>query len=177
MSANIITIINKYNTEAKCIALLEQIRWGKTVTCVFCGSKKTKLLKGKSRRHSCQNCNHTFSVKMGTIFEGTPMPMHKWFLVIASMLNSKSGISAKELQRNYGLTYKTAYYTAMRVRIGMLMPKTKLHGILEMDEAYFGGKARKKNGRENEATLSSVVVKRGRGTKKISVAGIVERQG
>ena len=69
MSANLLTIINKYNTEAKCIALLEQIRWGKTVTCVFCGSKKTKVLKGRSRRHLCEKCNHTFSVKMNTIFE------------------------------------------------------------------------------------------------------------
>jgi transposase-like protein len=105
------------------------------------------------------------------------MPLHKWFYVIASMLNSKSGISAKELQRNYGLTYKTAYYAAMRVRIGMLMPNTQLHGILEMDEAYFGGKTRKGNTKENEPTLSTIVVKRGRGTKKISVAGIVARQG
>jgi transposase-like protein len=177
MSVNILTISKKYNTQAKCLALLEEIRWGKTVTCPYCDSSKTRPVKSEAGRHSCKSCKRTFSVLIDTIFEGTRLPLPKWFMVIGSILNAKGGISAKELQRNYGLTYKTAYYTAMRVRIGMLMPETALHGILEMDESYFGGKARKGNLRENAPNLSQVYLKRGRGTSKISVAGIVERKG
>jgi transposase-like protein len=120
-------------------------------------------------------------VLVGTIFESTRLPLPKWFMIIATTLNNKSGISAKEIQRNYGLTYKTAYYVCMRIRIGMLMEDTALHGILEMDESYLGGKARQQNKHisdtDNTPSLARVSLKRGRGTSKISVAGIVERQG
>tara|TARA_R110000744_G_scaffold136161_2_gene245942 strand:+ start:241 stop:1017 length:777 start_codon:yes stop_codon:yes gene_type:complete len=117
-------------------------------------------------------------VLVDTIFEDTRLPLPKWFTIITLMLNSKSGISAKELQRNIGGSYKTSYYVAMRVRIGMLIQNTKLNGMIEMDESYFGGKARKRNkGSENSPDLSTVVSKRGRGTNKISVAGMVQRKG
>lgn len=177
MATNIITISKEYNTQAKCLSLLEKLRWDKTVTCTFCDSESTRRAKNEPGRHACRVCKNTFSVFTGTIFEETKLPLPKWFLAIATILNGKGGVSAKELQRNYGLTYKTAYYVLMRIRVGMLMPETQLHGILEMDESYFGGKARKRNNRANDTTLSSVTNKRGRGTKKISVAGIVERQG
>ncbi len=177
MGVNIITLSKKYDTQAKCLKLLEDLRWGKTVTCPFCESNDTKVKKSEAGRHFCNSCKSTFSVFTDTIFEGTRLPLPKWFLLIGSTLNAKSGISAKELQRNYGITYKTAYYTAMRIRIGMLKQETELHGILEMDESYFGGKARRKNLKANRTTLSALSTKRGRGTNKISVAGIVERGG
>ena len=177
MSVNILTLSKKYNTQAKCLSLLEKIRWGKTVTCPYCESSKTKTAKNEAGRHSCRNCKRTFSVFIDTIFEGTRLPLPKWFMIIGTVLNAKSGMAAKEIQRNYGVTYKTAYYVAMRLRIGMLMQNTELHGILEMDESYFGGKTRKKNSRENKPNVARVYLKRGRGTSKISVAGIVERGG
>lgn len=95
------------------------------------------------------------------------------------MLNAKSGMSAKEIQRNLGMTYKTAYYMAMRIRVGMLVPQSQLQGIIEMDESYFGGKKRKqaKNIPDNDPTISNVTSKRGRGTNKVSVAGMVQRKG
>lgn len=177
MPTNILTISKEYNTQAKCLVLLEKLRWNGAVTCPFCESESTRRAKNEAGRHACRKCKNTFSVFSGTIFEETKLPLPKWFMVISTMLNGKGGVSAKELQRNYDLTYKTAYYAAMRIRVGMLMPETKLHGLLEMDESYFGGKARKKNKDKSTATLSSVTYKRGRGTNKISVAGIVERQG
>lgn len=177
MSTNIISIAKEYNTQAKCLVLLENVRWGKSITCTFCGSSATRRAKDEAGRHACRNCKRTFSVFSDTIFEGTKLPLPKWFMCIASMLNGKGGVSGKELQRNYDLTYKTAYYVAMRIRVGMLMPETQLHGLLEMDESYFGGNVRKTNSNATSATLSQVTNKRGRGTNKISVAGIVERQG
>ena len=174
---NLLQIQKKYNTQAKCLKLLEKLRWGKDVKCPYCDSKRITKAKSHKTRHSCRNCKTSFSVFVDTIFEDTRLPLPTWFVIIGLMLNNKSGLSAKEIQRNTGVTYKTAYYTAMRVRIGMLMDNTELSGIIEMDEAYFGGKPRKSNKRKNEATLSSVTPKRGRGTKKVSVVGAVERKG
>lgn len=174
----ILEVQKKYNTQAKCLKLLEKLRWGKTVKCTYCGSTKTNRQKTEKTRHTCKNCKRSFSVFVDTIFEDTRLPLPKWFIVITMMLNSKSGISAKEIQRNIGGSYKTSYYVAMRVRIGMLIKGTKLGGMIEMDESYFGGKARRlKKSEENEANISTTTLKRGRGTNKISVAGMVQRKG
>lgn len=174
---NIIAIHKEYNTQKKCIQYLEKLRWNGVVKCTYCGSDHTKPAKGEQFRHSCRNCKRTFSVLLDTIFEHTRLPLPQWFVMIAMILNAKRGMSAKELQRHTGVTYKTAYYTAMRIRIGMLEDDTQLDGIIEMDESYFGGRARKKNTAPNDPTLSTVSAKRGRGTKKVSVAGMVERDG
>lgn len=174
----ILEVQKKYNTQAKCLKLLEKLRWGKTVKCSYCGSTKTKRQKTEKNRHTCKKCKRSFSVLVDTIFEDTRLPLPKWFIVIAMMLNSKSGISAKEIQRNIGGSYKTSYYVAMRIRIGMLINDTKLGGMIEMDESYFGGKARKRQkSDENTANISTTSLKRGRGTNKVSVAGMVQRKG
>lgn len=175
---NILEVQKKYNTQLKCLKLLEKLRWGKIVKCPYCASKKTSRQKTEKTRHSCKNCKRSFSVLVDTIFEDTRLPLPKWFAIITLMLNSKSGISAKEIQRNIGGSYKTSYYAAMRVRIGMLIQNTKLNGMIEMDESYFGGKARKTGKHtDNIPDLASVTNKRGRGTKKVSVAGMVQRKG
>jgi transposase-like protein len=175
-----ITEINKkFNTINKCYDYLEKLRWGKSVKCPYCNSTNNKRLKEDYTRHKCNNCKRSFSVTVDTIFDDSKLPMTKWFLVIGLMLNSKSGMSAKEIQRQIGLTYKTAYYSAMRIRCGMLEKDTNLHGIIEMDESYFGGKARKanKNLPDDQPSLATATLKRGRGANKISVVGMVERQG
>jgi transposase-like protein len=175
---NLIEVNKNYNTQAKCLVLLHKLRWGKTVKCTFCNSKQTKPIKSEQGRHTCQNCNKSFSVLAGTIFEDSRLPLPTWFQIITLMLNAKSGISAKEIERNTGVTYKTAYYACMRVRIGMLIDDTKLNGIIEMDESYFGGKARTKHKiPDNEVSLSTATNKRGRGTNKVSVVGMVQRKG
>lgn len=175
---NIIEIHKKYNTKAKCIAQLEKLRWGKSVICPYCNSSRNRRAKSEIGRHSCKSCKRSFTVLVDTIFESSRLPLPKWFTIIGLVLNAKSGLAAKEIQRNIGCSYKTAYYVAMRIRVGMLVHDTKLNGIIEMDESYFGGKARKGNKLpDNEASLSSVVLKRGRGTNKVSVAGMVQRKG
>lgn len=140
--------------------------------------KKTIRQKTDKTRRSCQNRKRLFSVLVDTIFEDTRLLSPKWFAIITFMLNSKSGISAIEIQRNIRGSYKTSYYAAMRIRIGMFIQDTQLGGMIEMDESYFGGKARKRsNGPENTADLSSVANKRGRGANKISLDGMVQRKG
>lgn len=178
MATNIIQITKDFNTQAKCLSYLQTLRWGKTVKCPYCNSKEVRLTSKPKARYVCQNCKEQFSVFSETIFEGTLLPLPKWFAAIALVLNAKSGMAAKEVERNIGMTYKTAYYLCMRIRIGMLMKKSKLVGIIEMDESYFGGRARK-NGKiqDNTPSLSTNTLKRGRGTNKVSVTAMVQRKG
>lgn len=179
MSVNIKEIQQKYNSQAKCLVLLAKLRWGKTVTCPHCQKKDIRTIEKQKQRYFCKSCKTQFSVFTDTIFEGTLLDLPTWFQIIALMLNAKSGMSAKEVQRNMGITYKTAYYTCMRIRVGMLEPCTCLNGIIEMDESYFGGNQRKANKRisDNVPSLATVKSKRGRGTNKVSVVGMVQRKG
>jgi transposase-like protein len=104
--------------------------------------------------------------------------MTKWFMVIGLITNAKKGMSAKEIRRNIGITYKTAWYSAMRIRCGMVNNCKVLQNLVEMDEAYIGGKPRQSyTARDNEPNLSQVTNKRGRGTNKVPIVGIVERDG
>lgn len=179
MATNLIEIQKKYGTQAKCLQLLKELRWGNTVKCPNCEKTNVRITDKQKYRYICENCNMQFSVFTDTIFEATLLPLPKWFQIIALMLNAKSSMSAKEIERNTGVTYKTAYYACMRVRIGMLMPETMLNGMIEMDESYFGGKPRKvqKSEGDNVPNLGDVTEKRGRGTKKVSVVGMVQRKG
>lgn len=200
---NIFEIQEKYNTHLKCIRHLEAVRWGEKPICVYCGAdtisergkirrfrKNRELKEYKTPRYHCNNCNRDFSVLTGTIFEASKLPLPKWFALIAEMLNARKGISAMNLHRNLGITYKTAWFSAMRVRCAMLDQASMLEGIVEMDEVYIGGKPRhRNNGEDNVARLSKVswnnegkpfIDKRqynkGRGnTDKVAVVGMVER--
>lgn len=184
---NLNQLASRFNTEEKCLMQLEKVRWGDSPCCNKCGSKNLTKRKNSIKWH-CNTCNKDSSALFGTIFENSRMPLTKWFQLIFLMINAKKGISAKQISRDIGVTYKTAWYSAMRVRCAMLDWGEKLEGIVEMDEAYIGGKPRKRNvghgvTAENEANLGSVYqrddkkIKRGRGTKKVAVAGIVERKG
>lgn len=178
---NLTQLSKKYNTQAKCIKHLEDLRWGKgkskKVVCPFCdGSRITK------RKHSyyyhCNSCNRDFTVMVDTIFEDTRLPLTKWFQLILLMMNAKRGISSAQLSRDLGITYKTAWYCQMRTRCAMVEPALQLEGMLEMDESFVGSKPRVAYTKDESATtLSRVTNKRGRGTKKVPVVGIVEKKG
>ena len=184
---NLTQLSIKYNTNEKCIAHLEKVRWGDTPACLLCGSIKVSRRTQGIRWH-CNDCNRDYSVLYDTIFEHSRLALPKWFQLIALMLNAKKGISAMQISRDIGVTYKTGWYSAMRVRCAMLDWGEMLEGIVEMDESYVGGKPRKRNNpnvprNDNVADLSNVYdrqdnrIKRGRGTKKIPIAGIVQRKG
>lgn len=205
---NLITLQNKFNTHIKCIRHLEQVRWNGHPVCPHCQSTsvtprelRKKSNRGRKRKHPevprktpmyhCNGCNKDFTVLMGTIFEGSKMPLQKWFILIALMLNARKGISAMQVSRDLGITYKSAWYSAMRVRCAMLDQAYMLEGIVEMDETYVGGKPRHRNTPDNVANIGYKEIeedvwdkkkfpknKRGRGSKnKIQVVGIVERGG
>jgi hypothetical protein len=114
---------------------------------------------------------------METIFEGTRLPLPKFFEIIFLMSNAKMGISAAEISRAVGIKYQSAWLNCHKTRCCLIDNELRLEGMVEFDEAYLGGKPRKRKIPDNVASLAKVTEKRGRGTKKVPVVGAVEKKG
>jgi len=179
---DILEIMRRWPTQEAAFAHLERVRWGSRPICPYCGSDKVCPHASKDNkipRWQCQSCHSAFSATVGTIFHHTHLPLPTWFLALAIMLNAKKNISNAQLARDLDLPYKTAWSLALRIRQAMLTDPAQnrlFHGIVEMDETYVGGKPRKGNigsGGQNGGNKR----KRGRGTDKMPVVGIVERNG
>ena len=161
-------------TEEEAREFIERVRWPTGAVCIHCGSVAVYKLGGKSAGKGlfkCRDCKGQFTVRVGTIFEDSPLPLHKWVMALHLMVSSKKGISAKQLQRNLGLgSYQSAWHMAHRIRHAMANPGAAfLTGAVEVDETYVGGKPRPEHG--------APTAKRGRGTKKAPVVALVERKG
>jgi transposase-like protein len=167
---DIIEVFELYPAQADCIAHLEEVRWHGKPRCVYCQSTNVTPAP-KEQRHHCNNCNTTFSVTVGTIFHHTHLPLQKWFLAVTLVLNAKKGLSARQLSRDLKVNKDTAWRIGMKIRETMREQeqRTLLTGLVEMDEAYIGGKPRKSAPGDKS--------KRGRGTKKTPVVGMIERGG
>lgn len=176
---NLIEATKRWPTPEAAMNHLEKVRWAGRPICPYCKSEKTCVHASKDKkmpRWQCESCHRAFSATVGTIFHHTHLPLSTWFLAIAIMLNAKKNVSNAQLARDLGLPYKTAWSLALRIREAMMADpeQTRLfHGIVEMDETYVGGKPRK----GNTGSGGSSGAKRGRGTKKMAVVGIVERHG
>lgn len=169
---NIVTIYKKFPLESDCIAHLERVRWPNGPVCPYCKSTRVTPMPSESRHH-CNGCNTTFSVTVDTIFHHTHLPLQKWFLAISLVLNAKKGISARQLARDLEVNKNTAWYMGMRIRNAMFEQPELMRGIVEMDECYIGGKPRK----GNKPGPEGGTLKRGRGTNKAPVVGMIERGG
>ena len=165
---NIIAIYKKFPLESDCISHIEKVRWPNGAVCPYCKSSRVSPLP-KEFRHHCNGCNTTFSATVNTIFHHTHLPLQKWFLAISLVLNAKKGISARQLARDLEVNKNTAWYMGMRIRNAMFEQPELMRGIVEMDECYIGGKPRKGNPYQHH--------KRGRGTDKTPVVGMIERGG
>lgn len=125
---------------------LEASRWANGVFCPHCGgTEKCKRLEGKSHRpglFQCGDCRQQFTVTVGTVFERSKVPLNKWLLATHLMASSKKGISAHQLHRSIGVTYKTAWFMFHRIREAMrgdnLSPMGGGGGMVEVDETYIG---------------------------------------
>lgn len=175
---NLTILHRKFNTQQKCITHLEKLRWGNTPACVHCGSTNVTKREGSIKWH-CNDENKDFSCLKGTIFENTRLPLPKFFEIMFLMNNAKMGISAAEISRAVGVKYQTAWYVCHRIRCAMITNEIRLEGMVEFDEAYLGGKKRKKVKKpdDTKANLAQVTNKRGRGTHKVPVVGAVEKKG
>lgn len=155
---------------------LEQIRWPEGAYCPHCGeAEKVAKLEGKSHRpglYQCRSCRKQFTVTVGTLYERSHIPLHKWLYATYLLSTSKKGISTHQLHRMLGITYKSAWFMTHRIREAMAdTSNTPMGGpgsVVEADETYFGEKAEKpttttsgrpftKGGRTGPATKRCVV--------------------
>ena len=111
--------------------------------CPKCGSIAEHYFMKTRKRWKCRDCRHQFSVKVGTIFEGSPIKLSKWMPAVWMLANSKNGISSYELARALGVTQKTAWFMLHRIRLAMQDEDFRMFdGEVEADEVYIGGKAK-----------------------------------
>src|SRR5688572_14917726 len=125
----------------------EGLRWPNGPVCPHCASANALRMTGKTVRPGlcrCKDCGKQYSVTVGTIFEGSHIKLDVWLKAIGLMCASKKGISALQISRMMGITYKSAWFMCHRIRHAMSTPATKqmLRGTVEVDETYVGGKRR-----------------------------------
>lgn len=156
-----------YPNDDVCIDTLFQNRYGALKVCPGCGVIDTKFYRVKKRKcYACMHCGHQLHPLAGTIFHKSDTALTKWFFAIFLFANSKNGVSAKELERHLGVTYKTAWRIAKQIRKLMDGGGNMLSGVVEADETYVGGVRRTTKGSHNN-----------RFTNKTIVMGAVERGG
>lgn len=166
---NLIDVAKQFATPEACNDFLESMRWPDGVTCLACAGKRvSKYVKQESTRqrlslktgkmetktvparilYVCLDCKKQFSVGEGTIFSDTHLSLDKWFTAVALMVNAKKGLSAKQIQRDLGCAYKTAWFLCHRIRKAMedSAPET-FKGIVEADATFTGGKFDKRRKR------------------------------
>lgn len=161
----------RFPDDDSCLTEVMQLRYGSVKICPEC-QKDTKFHRVRNRKcYECQWCGHQVYPTKGTIFEKTTTPLSDWFYVIYLLTATRSGVSAKEVQRQLGVTYKTAWRMCHQIRslMGGKNPET-LNGHVEIDETMVGGKRKGKRGRgaEGKSTILGMV-ERGGNVKAIQV--------
>ena len=118
---NLISVFDQFPNQQACIDHLEGIRWPEKAFCPLCQSDRVarKVEGQKVGRWNCHNCTSSFNVLSGTIFQGTHIPLQKWFLAISLMANAKKSLSSYQLARDLELNQKTAYNMQQRIRAAM----------------------------------------------------------
>jgi transposase-like protein len=131
-----------YPNEASCIRELAFARWGDKPICVHCGSDRKIYRIQNGLKFKCADCGKPFSVRVGTIFEDSALPLLKWFMALWLIGSHKKGISSIQLSRDINVTQKTAWFMLHRLRFAMRTPDfgKPLNGTVEVDETYVGGK-------------------------------------
>jgi transposase len=154
---------HQFPDDNACLEWLRQHRFPKLIPCPVC--KEPRLFhRVKNRKvYECDRCGYQISPTAGTIIHKSPTPLRSWFYAAFLMSSTRTGISAKQLERELGVTYKTAWRMFTEIRKLMAMDVNSLSGQVEIDETYIGGKHSGKRGR-------------GAGGKSI-VMGMVERNG
>src|SRR5258705_2296073 len=167
--------IRYFSDEQVCIDTVAAMRWPDGVACPSCQKKDHYYLESESR-WTCKECGRQFFVKLGTIFEDSPIGIDKWLTALWMLANCKNGLSSYEIHRAIGVTQKSAWFMLHRLRLGLQEPNlgTKLGsnegGEVEIDETFVGGK--KRNMHKNRAVRYE---QKGGAQGKAVVMGILDR--
>ena len=171
---NLIKLQSAFGTEEQCLEFLERMRWPNGVRCVTCGGDKISKITTKEgvrkngkpipARHLYEclepTCKQQFTATSGTVYASTHLPIQKWLAAIALVCNAKKGISAKQMERDLGVTYKAAWYLNHRIREAAMDTAPEIfEGIVEADATFIGGKydkRRKRAKREKPAVFGLI---------------------
>ena len=168
---SIVQLLRTFPDQGTCIAWLEKVRWAGSPTCAHCsGTDKISPPKSKPHAYWCGRCRKYFTVTTGTILHATKTPLQNWIVAIYSVMTARKGVSAMQLSKELGVQYRTAWYMLHRVREACAAGEFRLDNIVEMDEAYIGGREANKHACRKQRA--------GRGpVGKVPVMGARERGG
>ena len=162
----VIDLCTMFGEDERARELLERLRWPNGVECIRCKSKNVVRLTTNAKLLWCRECEYQFTVTSNTIFHDSHLPLIKWMTAAFLICEARKGMSANQLKRTLGVSYKTAWYLCHRIRAAMAEARPMLDGKVEMDETYVGGRNRGRG-----------IQFRGRGTDKEIVIGIRQRGG
>lgn len=165
--------IRYYADPDRCVEIVKAMRWpGQEPSCPHCAGVRHYWL-DKQRKWKCARCRKQFSVKVGTIFEDSPIALDKWLIAVWMVANCKNGISSYELARDIGVTQKSAWFMLHRIRLAMQddFGGGSLSGEVEVDETFIGGKARNMHLPKRREAMAR------RNYGKTVVMGLMERGG
>jgi len=134
--------LKRYSTEAACEASLLLSRWPKGFVCPTCSATRATTFERRGRTHwQCGSCHHQTSLRAGTIFDHTRLPLSTWFLALYLLTQSKTNVAALELTRHLGICYRTAWRLKHKVMQAMTEREDsrQLSGFVQIDDAYLGG--------------------------------------
>lgn len=167
-------MMGAFPDEQSCVDHLRAMRWGandERAYCPQCGSSKIYHF-SDGRNHKCGDCRARFSIKVGTIFEDTKIPLRKWFMAIWMLTSHKKGIASTTLAKDIKVTQKTAWFMLHRLRHAAATKSfnAPLKGTVEADETYVGGKEKNKHAKDRSGDTKG-------GKGKAIVFGMIERDG
>lgn len=153
-------LMRGFSDDACCRELLERLRWPTGAKCIRCGGDVARL--GTSKLFKCGKCPYQFSATTGTIFADTHLALEKWFLAVLLLVEARKGMSANQLKRTVGVSYKTAWYLCHRIRAAMATAeRLPLTGTVEIDETYIGGVDKAQRGRGGDKDIVLGIRQRG----------------
>ncbi len=169
--SSLLEVMREFDTVEKCKAHLALVRWNGSPACVHCGATRIYTT---NRGYKCAECLKKFTVTVGTIYEGSKIPLTKWFLAEYIITAHKKGISSHQLGRDLGITQKSAWFLGHRIREQIRVKQRGfITGTVEVDETFIGGKAKNKHEWQRKKLIEN-----GTGyVNKTPVFGILERGG
>ncbi len=157
----LVEFLRTFKSEEVCRQYFEAIRFAKGDFCPHCGHKEIMRF-SDGLRYRCHSCKHDFTIKTGTLFGESKIPLQKWFIAIYLLTTSKKGISSISLAEQVGVSQKTAWFMDHRIREALTQSKGKLFGIVEVDETYLGGKHRRQHGFSKKAAIMGMTQRGGK---------------